>query len=194
MRVKEKLRNYHRLEETKVIRQLNSMWDSGLDCRRKRTLVGKPIKSKPTLLFSEQYCINVNFFISPTVLWYFNIRGKVGYGHTETLYYFCNSSISLKLSRGLKTHLLINSILQQTPLRQFRACLWLYIHQVQTSRVLIYIYVYLFRRSNTSIEIWTSLPVQLGQLNNAKPPFVHYIIWTLLKIHTQFSSVQCLWH
>ena len=100
MSVQEKLRNYHRLEETNVIRQLNSMWDSGLDCRRKRTLVGKPMKSKPTLLFSEEYCINVNFFISPTVLWYFNTRGKVGDGYMETLYYFCNSSISLKLAQN----------------------------------------------------------------------------------------------
>ena len=30
-----KTRNYHRLVETKVFRQLKSMWNSGLDCRRK---------------------------------------------------------------------------------------------------------------------------------------------------------------
>lgn len=30
-----------------------SMWNSGLDCRRKKPLVRKPIQSKLTLLFSE---------------------------------------------------------------------------------------------------------------------------------------------
>ena len=35
IRIKEKLRNYHRLVETKVLRQLKSMWNSGFNCRRK---------------------------------------------------------------------------------------------------------------------------------------------------------------
>ena len=41
MKDKQRLRNCHRLEETKDTEQLNAMWDLGLDPEQKKDVSGK---------------------------------------------------------------------------------------------------------------------------------------------------------
>ena len=80
------------------------------------------------------------------MLWYFDFRGKVGDEYMKTfLYYFATfpevqDYLKIRGGRHISKLILFS---RQILLINFRACLWLYTHQVQAGGFLTYVYLYL---------------------------------------------------